>query len=412
MSDTAKGPLAGYLFQLEKALFLLSDLDNQEDYISIEDVDDIAVHDGNNETILLTVQAKHSISSNGTTFEDTSYALWRTLEIWITKTKEGVFDEHTEFICSTNKEILKDSLIYHITEKPFEEVLKIVNELYESQQEKLKKRIEQNRQSGNHIKKINNIIKYVLKNEISFKIIKDGLKIHDNEEVKKKVINKIGFGATKYTQTQRDRVYDEFYGWIIGRSKAKWCNNRKALFTKKEFDDKLYEINSNSAIINAIFRTKKELETLDLVSTEIVDKMKTELYVKQIECINRKLDVKEQMIRDAIIEFIYYDNELKHVILDGNYTEPDFDEFIDHCYNIWLEKFNSIVIYDSSEYDENQKNDLAVKVFDKIMSSSEVKFKEVFAFTSSNKYFKNGCFLKLSNTPKIGWHPDWKQKFN
>ena len=80
MSDSAKGPLAGYLFQFEKALLLLAELDKVTDSISIEDVDDIATH-ADDGTVLMTIQAKHSISSSGTTYEDTSHALWRTIEI-------------------------------------------------------------------------------------------------------------------------------------------------------------------------------------------------------------------------------------------------------------------------------------------------------------------------------------------
>ncbi|MDL2255193.1 hypothetical protein LJC38_01235, partial [Parabacteroides sp. OttesenSCG-928-K15] len=113
MSDSAKGPSSGYLYQFEKALLLLSELESSNDYITIEDVDDIAAHKENG-TVILTIQAKHSISNSGTTFEDTSYALWRTLQIWINKLENNTLNRNTEFICATNKSINNKSLLSKI----------------------------------------------------------------------------------------------------------------------------------------------------------------------------------------------------------------------------------------------------------------------------------------------------------
>lgn len=111
MNDSAKGPAAGYIFQFEKALLMLTKLD-KDDFISIENVDDIAVH--KNGSVYITVQAKHRISSSGMTFQDTSYSLWRTLQIWIQKIEKGIFNDETQFVCSTNKIIPKDSLLLFI----------------------------------------------------------------------------------------------------------------------------------------------------------------------------------------------------------------------------------------------------------------------------------------------------------
>lgn len=43
-SDSAVGPLAGYLFQFEKALLYLSELEKPTEFISIEEVDDVSTH--------------------------------------------------------------------------------------------------------------------------------------------------------------------------------------------------------------------------------------------------------------------------------------------------------------------------------------------------------------------------------
>ena len=138
MSDSAAGPLSGYLFQFEKALLLLSNLENRTDYITIESVDDIATH-AENGTVIMTAQAKHSISNSGTTFQDTSYALWRTLQLWIEKLENKTFNAKTKFICSTNKVIPSDALVNKLKSESADDAIKLITELLKSQQDKLSK---------------------------------------------------------------------------------------------------------------------------------------------------------------------------------------------------------------------------------------------------------------------------------
>ncbi|WP_448634247.1 ABC-three component system protein [Pedobacter panaciterrae] len=71
-----------------------------------------------------------------------------------------------------------------------------------------------------------------------------------------------------------------------------------------------------------------------------------------------------------------------------------------------------MVLKELEDYDEDTKNSLAISIFDSVMDKAEVKFQGGIEFTSDNKYIHNGTFLKLSNIPEIGWHPDWKTKYN
>jgi hypothetical protein len=407
MSDSAKGPLAGYLFQFEKALLLISELENLDDFISIEEVDDIATHkeDG---TVLLTIQAKHSISSSGTTFEDTSHALWRTLEIWIEKLQSGVFNEDTEFVCCTNKEIALTSLLYKIKDDSFENVIDEFKNLLVSQETKLKEFRENEPKAGTSIKKTIELIKFVLKNEIFFKIIKKNIKIEDNEDIKSKFLNRLNVGSDIFTDIQKDNFVHSFYGWVVSNSKAKWMNGTKANFSKRDFDRKWAQIISNTAIVNAVFRTK---EFLRLPSETEMNKRKKDLFVRQIEDISRRQDAKERIIKEAILDFIYRDIELVYIIEKGDYTQEDFEQFLEDCRNVWQACFDSKVKYEIATYSKEQKNDLAIVIFDTIMNEIKMEFKDGFCFTTSNKYVKNGSFLKLSDIPYIGWHPEWDQKY-
>ena len=402
MSDLASGSASGYIYQFEKALLTLSRLQNNKDFVSIESVDDVAAHDEKG-SVLMTFQAKHSILSTGTTFEDTSKALWRTLEIWIQKINNNTFNDKTIFVCSTNKKLSDDSLLSKIKSETFSNVIILINNLSTIQKTKLSLA-----KKGTHIQKIVNYIDFVLLNQTVFEIIKNNLQIEDEEKAKEKFIGELHQSSDNYTDTIRDSIYEEFYGWLSLRAKSKWLNSDVAHFSKKEFDDKYYQIKTNPSIMNVVFRTKERLGSID---ASLIKKARQEMFVRQLEGITRNKEAKERIIVKAIHDFIYSDVEIKHIIIKGDYTEYDFEVFVKQCKTHWQELYDIKVLKEIDEYDEEEKNLISIDIYDSIMKSIELKFKEGFGFTTENEYVKNGCFLNLSNKPEIGWRPDWKIKY-
>lgn len=406
-ADSAVGPLAGYLFQFEKALLLLSELVNTTEYVAIEEVDDVSTHEQDG-TVLLTLQAKHSISSSGTTFEDTSTALWRTFEIWIDKLEGGTLTNKTTFVCCTNKAIPATSLLAQLKALKFDKAFEEIEKLLKQQQTKLKALQKNDPSAGSSIKETNRYIKKVIKKKDVFKIIHKNLSIADNETVREKFLNQLHLGSVQITPVQKERIYHEFYGWIISNSKARWMNGKEARLSKQSFDEKWHIIRTNPSIITAIFRTKVALGTI--TDNEILSRKKN-LFVRQIEDIKRNKDAKARIIKEAILDFLYAEIELKHVVDKGDYTDKDFELFMDECRKAWQSVYDGKVLKEINEYSENEKNELAINIFDTIMKEVKIEFDEGFCFTTSNMYVKNGCFLKLSDAPTIGWHPEWEKKY-
>lgn len=400
MTDSAHGSASGYIFQFEKALLALAGLKKNTDFVSIESVDDVAAHDVKG-TVLITFQAKHSILISGTTFEDTSKSLWRTLEIWIQKINSGIFNNQTVFVCSTNKKISNNSLLAKIKNNTFSDVIILISTLLVTQKTKLS-----TSKKGNHIQKTINYIEFVLSNQSTFEIIKNNLEFEDEENAKEKFIVELHLSSDNYTDIIRNSIYDEFYGWISLQAKSKWLNSDKAHFSKRDFDNKFFQVTTNPSIINAVFRTKSLLGTID---DSIISKARQETFVKQIDDIKRNKESKERIILKAIHDYIYSDVEIKHIIINGDYTDYDFKVFIEKCKVHWQELHDTIVIKEIDEYSEDEKNSISIEIYDKIMKSIDLKFKEGFSFSTESEYVKNGCFLNLSNKPEIGWRPDWKK---
>jgi len=406
--DSAAGPAAGFIFQFQKALVLLADLQNVKDYISIEQVDDVAAHKDDS-TVIITAQAKHSIASSGTTFEDTSYSLWRTIQVWIMKLVTNTFTDQTTFVCTTNKKIPNDALLRQFKgAKTFDDAKGIIEAIHTTQQGKFARWTKKDSAKGKSMSQIINLIEYALSRPAEIKIIWENLNIEDEANFKDSFLNRIHAITPAITPQRRDRIYEEFYGWIIHTSLAKWKNAVDATITKESFNNKFHIINSAPSIINAIFRTKSALGTID--DRDIKNKQ-SELFVRQIEDMDWREDVKNRKVKTAILEFIYHDIELKHVIDKGDYTQLDFDAFLAECERTWQEIFDSHFALDLDAYTTAERNEIARTVYTSIMQNVTLAFNGGYTFTTDNAYMRNGCFLKLSNIPTIGWHPEWEQKY-
>ncbi|HMV90998.1 MAG TPA: hypothetical protein PKA40_15240, partial [Cyclobacteriaceae bacterium] len=126
---TAPGQMAGYLFQPDRALVLLCACNNDES-ISIEMVDDLAIMDAKGE-VTYREQDKHSIVATGSPLTDRSRELWNTLSIWTDDCKSGkLIPESTRLVCVTNKALDPQSLLKIIsaavTSKDVEKAFKLL----------------------------------------------------------------------------------------------------------------------------------------------------------------------------------------------------------------------------------------------------------------------------------------------
>lgn len=315
-SDTAKGSLSGYLFQFERALLLLSSLNNNTDYVSIEDVDDIAAHKGDG-TVLITDQSKHSISQSGSTFADTSYALWRTLQLWIEKFEKEIFHEDVIFICSTNKPISPNSILYFICNNQFDKVKDKIIDLKTSQEEKLEKLIEVDPTKGKSVKAILKLIDFVIKNDKIFEAIQPSIKIDANTDLKESICNKLHLNSNQFTDLQRNNVYEGMIGWLTTNSLYKWRNSKIAEFRKSQMDNKYQSMIHAPSVVNAVFRAKHSIS----IDENEIDAMQSELFVKQIELISRRQDAKDRTIKNAIEDFIRFEIEHAYLINETRIIE-------------------------------------------------------------------------------------------
>lgn len=405
-SSTAKGPASGYIYQFEVALSQLSSLDDDQS-ILIESIDDIAKIDESG-TYIATIQAKHSISSTGKSFGNTSEDLWKTFEIWITNIKNGKLNSMNKFYANSNKGVVKNSLIDKMTKKiTYDQFLKEIISIEDAQKIKLQLK-ESKKEKATSIKTTLSRIEYVLLHKKELKIIYENFELLDNQiNIKKEFFNAINLGG--FPDEQKDDFYFNFLGWIQDKSKEFWLNKSDAKFSKFDFDIKYNSLRDIHLLNKLYFRKKELLENSNLINPQIFDK--NQIFIKQIEDIDRFQ--KNIIIEEAIIDYLCRDLEMLHLLSTSSpFTREDFERFEKKCIKKWGEIVRkNITKTNFKEYTLEQLNQISVTIYDEIMIELRIDFQDDFGFNDSNKYIQNGTFLSLSDKPLIGWHPEWEKKY-
>jgi hypothetical protein len=405
MNDSAKGPGAGYIYQFELALVELAKM-SKTNVLSIEKMDDLAMQDINGHYIF-TIQAKHSISVTGKNFGSTSIDLWKTLINWIDKLKNGHIVKGNRFKAVTNVSIPSSSIIRKFGIEDFDEVVDEIQTIKSKQVAKIAKNSAEGKESPS-IKATLNRMDKVLNDLPHFQTILSKFSFEENYQLKDDFFDSIQLGSIT-TDLYKSSLYEGFLGWVVSVSSENWNNGTEAEFTKKDFEEKHHHLRKVHPLKRAIFRNKSEIPefaTIDLNQT------RNDTYIQQILDIERDADDKDEIIKDAILNFILSEIEISHLISKSNtFTKPDYEDLKDECYRIWKRVKKKYAPLDTKSYSETDQNAIAIKIFDEIMDDIKIKIVEDFSFDSSDKYVQNGAFLRLSDEPKIGWIPSWKEKY-
>lgn len=407
MSDLAKGSVAGFMFQFEIALLELSQLKANES-ISIEKVDDIGKEDEKG-TYICTIQAKHSISSSGSNFGTTSVDLWKTINNWIDKIKANTLNSNNDFIAITNQKIPNNSIVRDFNKLNFDDLFKKIIHLKETQIIDYKNKTKTDGNKGKTIKETILRLEKVIANKKEFEIIVKKFKFTERVEAKEEFLNRTFLNAIGSADKRND-IYQRFYGWITETSLENWKDGKEAIFSKLQFDKKHALIISNHTLIEGIFRTKKQINSDEIVDIDNVNK--NELFIKQIEDIERPFS--DRIIRDAILDYIMSDIEITYLITNKKgtiITKSDFEEFQDTCEHKWNIVKQKYIRKSFDKYSEDELVEISCNIYDEIMNELKVEFQDSYSFNDTNRYIQNGTFLKLSNIPRIGWHPLWEIKY-
>ncbi|WP_165748439.1 ABC-three component system protein [Cellulophaga sp. Z1A5H] len=379
----APGQMLGYLFQIERAVFWLSEL-KTGGFVGIECGDDIVLKKNVNGENEIYEQDKSSISSK-LPYSDLSSDLWKTLGIWLDKIKTSSIDiEDCHFFMVSNRKIPTNRLVWKFSNADNETELDICISLL--------------REIGaKHTGKMTPIISKVLSyKDIELKELIRKIKVFDNASSKQPMFkegirNNMKIGK----EVPFDNIYQNFIGWAFENIVDCWNSKNDAWLEVDSFislSNRLITQYSNRPFI------ERTIENLP-VSGKDVKSHKTENFVKQLEQIDADDDEKIMAIND----YLRASSEKTRFAKEANITIQDWKQFEGNLIDRWDMIFKPTCRLSESSSDEKKGYEIYYKTL--------IHKEKLCGIDTEQNYTTRGAYHRLANKIIIGWHPLWKKLF-
>lgn len=381
---SAAGPMAGYLFQPERALYWLS-ASPRGSIVGIETCDDVVVIEQDGK--VKREQDKHSLLPSSNPLNDKNTNLWTTLDIWLTAIEENdVIIDKTLFYFVSNNIFPKHSLVNLLGEA-------IDRDSVVECRKKLREIGEKS--SNSYIQLVLSRNDVLLEDLIQRICTIDGNDSSCGDDLKEKVLSNLHIPP----KIPSDEVFQPLLGWIHDTTMALLREGKSAWLTREAFDIQLNRIITRHNDKVFIEKAKTLIPVLDSERMEKHSKN----FVRQLLLLSLKVDDDE--IIEAIDDFIRCSNEINRFSIEGALTKEDvtlFYESLQERWNFIFKKYKRNL--SSKSHDENKLNDIGYKILMETLNHREILAGQ----QTENFYLTKGSYHKLADLLKVGWHPNFE----
>lgn len=392
---TADDKVVGLDYQFYYFMYLALNL-KHGDRIGFEVKDDVHIDMPNGTTILY--QAKHTIltKSDGTPENLTTLDndLWKTISNWIDmiKSNKSILENH-EFCLVTNKSEENNKFIESLAAfKNNLDVDKVIN-FIKQLKEKTK-----NREIKSYLNQFLSIGKKKMKQFLLRLTIETGT---DD------IINKIKGRIYEHCH-QKDLVDSIFDSLSSNLNKAKYLDIKERRKFEITFDD----FNERFGKCFKVAYENKPLPRRNF-SLNLPEDLEAQIFIKQL------LDIEDVVFGDhQIIEYTTHMlqaiNNLEYWIENNFILPTDIEGFHKEAILKWRNEFRAkyrqierkIKLGHPVVDFEDDIKELGVQLVDLLRKEDLLLIGKPLGIE-----FSNGYYYALSNTPEIGWHYDWEQKY-
>lgn len=242
VTTDASKKLAGYIFQIQRALYRILKSDASNLVIGIETDDDV-VEISSDDSSLLTVtleQDKHSINPTKNPYQDSSKNLWHTFHIWLdSMEKMQQIYSKINYCLVTNSLVNEKSLAYALSEAIKEDDIDKCILL-------MRKIADESEDGVGNSKIIKTVLAYS-EEKIKFLIrnleLKDCNATEDEEKLKEATINL--FHLPKNFENYKNSIYESLLGYLFNFCQERWKSEEAAWLDKDQISNRLYHEISN-----------------------------------------------------------------------------------------------------------------------------------------------------------------------
>lgn len=383
----AREPSLGYFYQIRYSLFLLlSNRAIQNPLLKIESLDDIEIQSPDKTEIF---QTKLKLKSKAN-LTNSSVDFWKTIRVWADNINNNrVEPEKTIFTLISTEEVSNDSILKVIRDELKSDVT--ISSLI-SQMDT----IATTSTNATNKKAYDEYLKLSIANKKS--LIKN---IHiidaasDIAQITDKLKSELAYSAP---YNQIDSFLEILEGWWFQIAIEHLIGNKECI-NSKELQSKVSSIRDSFSQDNLPNHFGKQLE----ISDQEVKDFKDKTYIKQLEIISIKLssNTAKRAISDFRRAFQQRSKWLRLELLSPD-EQIEYDEKL---YDYWKNLFD-IIQDECAEKEIEQIREIGNKFYLNQFAKTcpPVKIREKF----NEDYLTRGSYQILSDSKRIGWHPNFK----
>lgn len=388
-NQSAPGPMLGYIFQIERALFWLSQT-GQDGTIAVETDDDLVIELKNSLTFeKLYEQDKSSALSERNPFSNKSLDLWKTLKIWTVNILEGTIDlDESSLLMVTNKVIsncfIKQLMGLKLNKAQFD--IKLTQLL----QAGLNSKTDEIKEYAQIVQMLQSIDADIFRKMFERMEVMDTQYSHDRNEIKRIIKNSLHISD----DLPLNHIYSDLIGWLTNLIVAKWLSGEQAIIKGNDL---------NTYYSNQIIR---------YASKPFLEKAKEVVPVKDSErAVHRRanfvqqlswIKLEEKYILKAIDDFIRARWERSQFAIEGNIpSKKDFEIMDDNLYERWE---NLKTPMERECVTDKDKIDRGYNLYWLVMEHKA----KLANYDTEEYYTTKGAYHLMANEFRLGWHFDWE----
>lgn len=380
----AKGPMAGYLYQCRIALFQGMEMAKKKPNgsISIERFDDVAFENDNVAECL--IQAKHHV--NGGDLGDKSTDVWKTIRIWAQEThSDPLFPTKTKLVLLTTSTAPDGSAMEKLRAATEDtERDKACDQLVSAAKDSNNKQTKIGREA------------FLNLNEANRRALVFAIEVYDNApnliDMREEIEGQLIFTVPDHVEL----IADHLEGWWFSIIANSLVQDETSSIPVQHILRKIYEIAGHIQ--------RKQLPILEEKLSDIkeyTDEDEDRVFVKQM----RLIKVSNNAVHRGVSDYYRAQTQRsqwarENLLLDGESTKFDL-KLVDQ----WGRKYEQEMDINAPS-SKDAKEAVGKNLF-YWAQESQIPFRNVV-----ETWITAGSFHALADRVKLGWHPDFKDKFD
>lgn len=384
---SAPGPMAGYLFQPERALFWLAKSE-RGGVVGVETGDDVVLKGAAGQTTY--EQDKSTVSAQRMPLSNRSEEFWKTLSIWTQAIKSGEIQlSNARFVIATTatlpaclaKEMGKES-------KTEPEITACIAKLRSAGREP----------AAAISSYVSNVLAWSdqeLRNLIERICLIDGTDGSFGPALKATLVSELHIAD----HLPEEAILQSLYGWLCDTLLDLWRSGKPGWISHEQFARQLHQV----IRLHERRTFRERAKDLLPVTEEERKSHRSRPFVKQLLLVLREDD--EDLLISAIDDFVRSLNERNRLSQEGNITREDLKSFDERLWDRWQIIFKRITLNKKGKVEADVR-DLGCQVL-----TDTLDHRERLAGQATEEYYlTRGSYHKLSDVIRLGWHPEYRER--